>query len=150
MKPNDISRDAEPARGLAALAGLLLCAAAYLVGYAVRYRLVEPEAMGAACERGDPWWCGLRTGFIMFTQWNGFGWAALALVVLAVAAAVASRPATMRALALAALTIGGFGLILYNATMAAVAVVLALLCLARRHQATKAAGKVDRLAAGIR
>jgi len=150
MIANDISRDAEPVHGAGPLAGLLLCAAAYIVGYAVRYRLVEPEAMGAACERGDPWWCGLRTSFIMFTQWNGFGWAALALVVLAVLAAAAGRPAAMRALALASLLIGGFGLILYNATMAAAAVVVALLCLARRQRAAKSGGKTDRLAAGIR
>lgn len=150
MIANDISRDAEAVRGTAPLAGLLLCAAAYLVGYAVRYRLVEPEAMGAACERGDPWWCGPRTGFIMFTEWNGFGWVALALVALAVAAAVAGRPAAMRILALASLAVGGFGLILYNATMAAAAVVVALLCLARRHHAAKAGDKTDHLAAGFR
>lgn len=148
MSQNDIPRP--PARGVAAVAGLLLCAGAYIMGYAVRYRLVEPEAMGAACERGDPWWCGLRTGFIVFTQWNGFGWAALALAVLALAMAVAGRPASMRGLALASLAIGGFGLILYNASMAAVAVVVALLCLARRHGAAKDAGETGRLAPGIR
>ena len=148
MSQNDIPRP--PARSFAAVAGLMLCAGAYLVGYAVRYRLVEPEAMGAACERGAPWWCGLRTGFIAFTQWNGFGWAALALAVLALAMAVAGRPASMRGLALAGLTIGGFGLILYNATMAAVAVVIALLCLARRHGAAKGTGKTGRLVPGIR
>ncbi|MBM3560039.1 MAG: hypothetical protein FJX53_09240 [Alphaproteobacteria bacterium] len=112
---------------------MVLAAAAYVIGYATRYRLVEPEAMGAACERGDPWWCGLRTGFIVFTQGNGFGWAALALAALAVAAIAAGRISVARALALAGLGIGGFGLILYNTTMAAVAAVIALLCLARQR-----------------
>lgn len=126
------SSAARPARGLVPLAGVLLCATAYLAGHLIRYGLVEPEAMGAACERGDPWWCGLRTGFIVFTQWGGFGWLALGLAALAAGAIAARRPGAARALALAAMTVGGFGLVLYNATLAAVAVVVALLCAARR------------------
>ena len=81
---------ARPKGGLAALAGearafggALLCIACALVAYGIRYAFVEPEAMGAACARTYPWWCPIRTGFIVFTKWDGFGWLA---VVLAAAA----------------------------------------------------------------
>jgi hypothetical protein len=118
-------------RDAAVLSGIVLCAASYGLGYAIRYRFVEPEAMGAACERGDPWWCPVRTGFIIFTQWNGFGWLALVLALVALAGVIVR----VRNLAVwsgcVALVTAGLGLILYNTTMAAPAAILALLCLLR-------------------
>ena len=114
-----------------ALGGALLCIAAAAIAYGIRYGFVEPEAMGAACERTHPWWCPIRTGFIMFTQWRGFGWLALALVAAALIALLADRRAACRRIAVAALIAGGAGLILYNASLSAVAVVLAMLCLIR-------------------
>jgi hypothetical protein len=126
-------------RGVAALwggearpvGGALLCAVMALLAYAVRYRFVEPEAMGAACERTQPWWCPVRTGFIVFTQWRGFGWLALGCAVAALIALLAGRVGATRWLAAVALAAGGAGMILYNAAHAIPAVVIAGLCLVR-------------------
>ena len=114
-----------------ALGGALLCAACALVAYGIRYAFVEPETMGAACERTHPWWCPIRTGFIIFTEWRGFGWLALALAAGAVAAVLARRTPRARRYATAALIAGGFGMILYNAALSIPAVVIAGLCLIR-------------------
>ncbi len=117
--------------GARPVGGLLACALSFGAGYLIRYGFVEPEAMGAACERGDPWWCPLRTGFIMFTQWNGFGWLALALAVLAAAGLIRGSAGAARWIALAALVTAGLGMILYNNTMSVPAAILALICLIR-------------------
>jgi hypothetical protein len=124
--------------GLAALwgdaraaGGLVVCALSFAVGYLIRYEFVEPEAMGAACERTKPWWCPFRTGFIMFTEWNGFGWLSLILALAAVAALVRGRPGGARGLAFAGMVSAGLGMILYNNTMSVPAAILALICLIR-------------------
>lgn len=129
---------ADNRRGLAALGGkaralggVLLCALCAVAGYAIRYGFVEPEALGAACERTAPWWCPIRTGFIMFTEWRGFGWLAAALAAAALAGLLADRPALTRRCAAAALVAGGLGMILYNAGLAIPAAVIAALCLMR-------------------
>ncbi|MEK9752602.1 MAG: hypothetical protein VW338_05240 [Rhodospirillaceae bacterium] len=123
------------------LPGIALATLAYVCGYAVRYGLVEPERFGAACEKAGPWWCAPRTGFIVFTHWNGFGWAGLAIAALGVGLALraarrdgrlgGTTPA-VHALAMAAMAVGGAGLVLYNSAFSAVAVVAALLLLCRR------------------
>jgi len=113
------------------LGGLLACAASFGAGFLVRYQFVEPEAMGAACERGNPWWCPLRTGFIMFTEWNGFGWLALALAVAAIVTLATGKRGGARWIAFLGLIVAGFGMILYNNTMSVPAAILALICLIR-------------------
>lgn len=129
-----------PFRGLAALAGdaaplggVVLCAACFALARLVRYRLIEPEAMGAACEDGGPAWCPLRTGLIVFTEWRGFAWLALAAAALALISALAQATIATRVAAAIALAAGGVGMVLYNATLSVPAVVLALLCLALRR-----------------
>jgi hypothetical protein len=114
-----------------ALGGALLCAACAGLAYGIRYAFVEPEAMGAACERTHPWWCPIRTGFIVFTEWRGFGWLAVALAAGAVVALLVRHTACTRRLATAALIAGGFGMILYNAALSVPAAVIAGLCLVR-------------------
>ncbi|MEN3976629.1 hypothetical protein [Emcibacter sp. SYSU 3D8] len=114
-----------------AVGGIVVCALGFGAGYAIRYRFVEPEAMGAACERGDPWWCPLRTGFIMFTQGNGFGWLSLLLAVVAIAVLAKGGARAARWLAIAGLAAAGLGMILYNNTMSVPAAILALICLIR-------------------
>lgn len=114
-----------------ALGGVLLCALCALVAYGIRYGFVEPEAMGAACERAQPWWCPLRTGFIVFTEWQGFGWLSIALAAGALLALQARRATSTRWLSVGALVAGGFGMVLYNATLSVAAVVIAALCLIR-------------------
>ena len=98
-------------------------------GYLLRYRFIEPEALGAACAYIGPWWCDPRARLIYATEHNLFGWLSLACAAYAI---VIERYTSYAAHA--ALLIGGAGLILYNATVSAVAVVLAVLWLAYRTQ----------------
>lgn len=114
-----------------AVGGLLVCALSFVAGYVIRYQFVEPEAMGAACERGDPWWCPLRTGFIMFTEMNGFGWLSLLLAVVAVVLLARGGARGARWIAVIAMIAAGLGMILYNNTMSVPAAILALICLIR-------------------
>ncbi len=116
-------------RALQPLPGVALAFAAAIIAYGVRYGFVEPEQFGAACEKSGPWWCGPRTAFIVFTEWNGFGWASLALTGLALVWLARRRDPAR--LALAALAVGGAGLVLYNATLSTMAVVAAVLVLAQ-------------------
>lgn len=110
------------------LGGVLLAVAAVVAAYVLRYRFIEPEALGAACYGGGPWWCAPRAALIAATEVNGFGWLSLALVA---AALLLPRGAPLSAHL--ALAIGGSGLILYNASVSAVAVVAALLWLAAQR-----------------
>lgn len=117
--------------GARPIGGLLACALSFAAGYAIRYDFVEPEALGAACERGHPWWCPLRTGFIMFTEWNGFGWLSLVVAVLSAVSLARRSVGAARWLAFAALVLAGLGMILYNNSMSTPAAILALICLIR-------------------
>ena len=110
--------------------GALLAVAAAVAATGVRYRFIEPEALGAACEGGGPWWCAPRTLLIVATELGAFGMLAFAAALAAVLAGVRwhAYPAH------AALFVGGAGLILYNATFSGIAVVLALLTLAFRRE----------------
>ena len=131
-RPTTLQSPRQPLPGIAA------AAFAYACGYALRYGLVEPEKLGAACERAKPWWCAPRTAFIVFTEWNGFGWLSVALAALAVALLVsagrgrAAAGPRVHGLATAAMISGGAGLVLYNTTFAAAAVIVALLVLCGR------------------
>ena len=136
-------------REASGLGGVLLAAGCAWAARGVRYGFIEPADLGAACESAGPWWCGLRAALIVFTQWGGFGGLALALCGAAVARACRAnrlgenRPSGTRSseyqpggqrgsgFAWAALAAGGAGLVLYNATLSAVAVVGAGLVLAR-------------------
>jgi hypothetical protein len=108
---------------------VILALLAGVVATRLRYDFIEPEALGAACQSGTPWWCAPRTALIVLTQWNLFG-------TLAIAAAVAALlPLPGRVLlAHAALCIAGAGVVLYNASYCAAALVLALLGLAYGRQ----------------
>ena len=112
------------------LGGVLLAVVAAVAAVGVRYRFIEPEALGAACEGGGPWWCGPRTLLIVATELGAFGMLAFAAALAAVIAGGRwhAYPAHV------ALLVGGAGLILYNATFSGVAVVLALLTLAFRRE----------------
>jgi hypothetical protein len=112
------------------LGGVVLAVAAALLGLGVRYSFIEPEQMGAACEQARPWWCVLRRGLMLATAWNVIGLAALASALLA----FHRDPRLHGRAAHAALALGGAGLVLYNATPASAAVVLALVALALRRE----------------
>lgn len=117
-------------RALQPLPGVILAAAAAVTGYILRYGFVEPDRLGAACERGNPWWCMPRRLFIMVTEWNGLGW--ISVAVAATAVVLLARGRNPLPAAMLALGFGGTGMILYNATFSTVAVVAALLVLAHR------------------
>jgi hypothetical protein len=117
----------------APLVGAALCAVSFAAARVLRYRLIEPDAIGALCEDGGPAWCPLRTGLVIFTEWHGFAWLALAAAVLAFGAVTARRIRLARVAGFVALGAGGFGMVLYNATLAVPAALLAVICLAWRR-----------------
>jgi hypothetical protein len=118
-------------------------AAAFAAVFALRYGLVEPEALGHACQAaGAPWWClprgavvqafharipglaSLALGIAAHVPWSAFGGGAR----LGRLWAFLDRPRTLAALAL---VVGAMGLVLYNATWAAIGFVLGLVRAAR-------------------
>lgn len=116
-----------PIKGRPALVAVALAIACAGIGYWLRYAWVEPEAIGAMCKSAEAvWWCPLRTATIVTTEWNGLGYAAIACALLSLPA---GRTAAL-GLATLSMAIGGAGMILYNATEAGPALILALLRLA--------------------
>ncbi|MBL8670120.1 MAG: hypothetical protein JNK11_05670 [Alphaproteobacteria bacterium] len=110
--------------------GLGLVIGAGLLGAWIRFAAVEPSWIGFLCDPGTgPWWCAPRRALIWGFHEGLLGLPALALAL----GALACGPSRARAaLGLGALCLGGFGLVLYNTGVAAVAVILALLSAARR------------------
>jgi len=98
------------------------------VGYALylRYLALEQSSVGLACAAGlDTWLCFTRhIAYVLFSH-SVFGWAALA-----VAAVNLLRPSLV--LFMMALSIGCFGVVLYNTGLSSIAVGLLLLSFARR------------------
>src|SRR6476659_5716858 len=99
---------------------LLLIVGFCSVGYALymRYLAIEQSTVGLACEAGlDTWLClGRRVAIALFTH-SVFGIAALILAALNLC-----RPSLILfALALAA---AGFGIVLYNVALSAIAIAL--------------------------
>jgi len=97
------------------------------VGYALylRYLAIEQSTVGIACDAGlDTWLCATRRVVAGLFSHSVFGWVALAAAVLNLL-----RPSlVIFAIAMAA---AGFGLVLYNAGLAALAVGVLILSLAR-------------------
>lgn len=120
------------------LGGVILALVAGLAAHGLRYQLIEPEALGAACASGSAWWCAPRTVLIVATQWNLLGIVALASALLAWFPLARWRTE----LAHAALLVSGAGIVLYNASYCAAALVLALLVLAFDRQDAAQAGEL--------
>ena len=116
------------AKALQPLTGIIAAVVMGVCAYVVRYAFIEPAWRGTACEVDGPWWCALRSGLIVFTQWNGFGVAGIAFAAFAVVRRIIGR--STERLAMSAMLTGGIGIILYNATFAAVAVIAAAIVLA--------------------
>ncbi|OYX11364.1 MAG: hypothetical protein B7Z15_11975 [Rhizobiales bacterium 32-66-8] len=96
----------------------------------VRYLVIEPSAVGLACEAGlATFTCKMRTVVIALFGWSVFGGIALAAAVVQFV-----RP-SLPALALG-LACAGIGLVLYNNIAAAVATMILILSLARPGRAT--------------
>ena len=98
------------------------------VGYALylRYFAIEQSSVSQACDGGlNAWLCLTRKIVISLFKYSVFGIAALAIAALNLL-----RPSlVLFALALAA---AGFGIVLYNAALSALAAGLLMLSLARR------------------
>ena len=102
---------------------VFVAVACAVLGYVYRHHIVEPAVIGALCERDGPWWCPFRMQSIYFTQ--GFGLAIVSMLLAVLALLLPARWA-YGAVFLAA-AVGGFGLTLYNATGAGIAVVAMIL-----------------------
>jgi hypothetical protein len=112
------------AEGLAAgfiWTGAVAVAAAVAAAMAFRYQVVEPAAVGLACDAGGgPWWCSLRAAGIGLFRDGALGLASLVAGLLA-------HGLDRRWLALVALVAGAAGLVLYNADTGAAGFVIGLL-----------------------
>lgn len=106
-------------------------AASFALACALRFGVVEPEALAHVCGApGAPWWCALRAGVI----------AAFASGALALACGVAAVAATLvrsRRWALAAACLGVAGLILFSYESGALGLLAGLLVLARDEHAPR-------------
>lgn len=112
-------------RGIRWWRWLVFGAIVLALAFVARYLWIEPSAMGLTCAAlPPPQWCSWRQDVILIHQANGWGFVALAGGI----AAIIFRWRWAVALGLAA---GLFGLVLYNAGLAAVGLLLALLRLLR-------------------
>ena len=103
------------------------------LGYALylRYLVIEQSSVSLACEGGlQTWLCATRKMLIPLFQNSVFGWVALAAAALNLL-----RPSL--ALFGAVLIAGGFGIVLYNVGLSALAFGLLLLSLSRPAPATE-------------
>lgn len=92
---------------------------------ALRFYVVEPRAIGFACQAAvPPWWCGARHAFVVIHQWGAWGTAALALGALG----LINRS---RGAGIAAMIVGVAALTLYNPEMGAAGFLLGLLRVVR-------------------
>ena len=118
-----------PLRFLTVAAGVMVFAAV------ARFQLIEPQAIGVACAAaGAPWWCLPREALVLPFH---FGVPGAIAFVLAAAAFFVDGPWGRR-LAWVAMPIAAAGLILYDATWSAGAIVLALLTVVRCSSAPTA------------
>lgn len=107
------------ALGLAAIAAAALGYALYL-----RYQVIEQSAVGIACETARTWLCSSRkTAIALFTP-SVFGLVAIGAALLNLV-----RPSFV--LCAATVLAGGFGIVLYNVALSALAAALLILSLAR-------------------
>jgi hypothetical protein len=97
------------------------------IGYALylRHQVIEQSAVGIACETGSKTWlCTSRNAAIFLFTPSVFGWVAIGAALLNLV-----RPSVL--LCAVALVAGGFGIVLYNVALSALAVALLILSLAR-------------------
>lgn len=106
-----------------------------LIGFALafwlRYGVIQPEAIGLLCAGGDaPAWCRPREWLILGQYYAVWGWVAVASAALALL--ITLPPAMLRLVLGTALLFSALALVLYNTTLGALALVLALLALLRQ------------------
>jgi hypothetical protein len=102
----------------------LVVLAFIVIGMALKYWLIEPEHMGAACMADQqPWWCYPRLVLVLGMIYGWWGGAAIALVCLS----VYLRPETALPWLLAGMAIASLALVIYSAGWASVALLTGLL-----------------------
>jgi hypothetical protein len=104
----------------------------FVLAFWLRYGVIQPEAMGLACAQADaPGWCRPREWLILGQYYEVWGWVAVAAATVALA--VPLPPAVLRIALGIALLFSALALVLYNTTLGALALVLALLALLRKR-----------------
>lgn len=105
----------------------LAAIAAVSVGLALamRHQVIEQAAVGIACETGSATWLctGRKTAILLFTP--------MVFGIVAVGAALLNLVRPSVVLCAVALVTGGFGIVLYNVALSALAMALLILSLAR-------------------
>ena len=112
---------------IATLAGV--CGLALICAHAIRYDLIEPASVGAFCEAASTHWrCLIRHSVLALLTEQRLGWLSIAMALLS----LIFRTST---LGWCAWFLTSTGFVLYNAELAAPALLLAGLALARtRHR----------------
>lgn len=105
--------------GGAHVSGAIAVALAVIAALALRYSVIEPQALSHACQAGTAWWCLPRQLLIDALHANALG--ALGVVSAGVAMLTASRRFGAITTAIAAA-----GLVLYNFDWAAVSLLAGL------------------------
>jgi hypothetical protein len=108
-------------------AALVAAVTAAALGYAayLRYGVIEQSAIGIACGgNGLTWLCRSRSAAILLFNQSAFGGVAIGAAMLNLV-----RPSIV--LCLVAMLAAGFGIVLYNVGLSALAVALLVLSLAR-------------------
>ena len=108
---------------IATLAGV--CGLALICAHAIRYDLIEPASVGAFCETASTHWrCLIRQGVLALLTEQRLGWLSIAMALLS----LIFRTST---LGWCAWFLASTGFVLYNAELAAPALLLAGLALTR-------------------
>lgn len=124
--PEAGSDDGRPWTMCRAAAWLALLVLAFALAFWLRHGVIQPPDIGLACGRADaPAWCRPRQWLISAQHHRVWGWVALA-------GALTGLFLGGRAFIAIGLIFAAFALVLYNATLGAPAMVVALLALARR------------------
>ena len=115
---------------IATLAGV--CGLALICAHAIRYDLIEPASVGAFCETASTqatnWRCLIRQAVIALLTEQRLGWLAIVVALLSLVPGAS-------ALGWIAWCLASAGFVLYNAELAAPALLLAGLALTRaRHR----------------
>ena len=114
-----------------ALGWAAVSALGFALAFWLRHGVIQPEAIGILCGQADaPGWCTARQWLILGQHYQVWGWVALAGAAIGLVIAL-PRPLSGLVLGIA-LFFSALALILYNTTLGALAMVLALLALLRK------------------
>lgn len=120
------SSDQQPWTLRRAAPWLGLLALAFALAFWLRYGVIQPPEFGIACgQAAAPGWCQPRQWLISAQHYRVWGWVGLG-------SALCGLFVGGRAIIAVALLFAALALVLYNATLGAPAMVIALLALLRR------------------